>query len=224
MRWLFALLIFAFPAQAQTPQIMNLTSPLLITDIPIGGVVDYSGYVITATASMSQVVKISSSNTRTSAPNNAFCVIKLGWVNANNLAQSGVEISDTWDCRIEIAAVTNALGTGVWLNGGNSNVANNFLDIGAITGSGGNGLLLETLSNDMTWNVQGNHIRVGQVIGNGASGVVAWIGAIGNRLEVGPVEHNTVFGCYDNAGGTGWAVNVWTANGTNSNGVTGGPC
>lgn len=211
-------------ATITSPCVMLLTEPLCIKDVPLGGVVDYSGYILRAACTMDCVVKISSSNTKTNgSPLNGFCTIKLGIVDGNGLAQTGVEVSETWDSRIEIAAVISALGTGLWLNGGNSNVANNKIDIGAITGNGGNGLLAQTLSNDETWNVQGNHITVGQIIGNGASGVVAWIGAMSNIFVLGPVEHNGVLAACDNSGAVAPYLNIWCATGTNSNGSAGGP-
>ncbi len=211
-------------APTTAPIVMLLTEPLLITDVPLGGIVDYSGYILRATCPMECVVKVSSSlNNHTTNPNNGFCTIKLGIVDGNHLAANGVEISEVWDSKIEIGAVSNALGTGVWLNGGNSNCANNKIDIGAINGNGGNGLLMQTLSNDVTWNVQGNHITVGQVIANGASGVVAWIGAWANIIVVGPVEHNAALAACDNSGAVAPYLNIWCATGTNSNGVAGGP-
>lgn len=202
---------------------MDMTESLVLKNIPAGSVVDLSGYYIRAVAPMDCLVKICSDNTRTLSSFNGFCTIKLGWVNANGMAQTGVEISETWDSRIEMPAVTSALGTGVWLNGGNSNVANSKIDIGAITGCGGNGLLLQTLTNDITWNVQGNHITVGQVIDNGGSGIVAWTGAFANIIVAGPVEHNAVFAACDNSGGVAPFANIWVGTGTNSNGMAGGP-
>jgi hypothetical protein len=141
------------------------------------------------------------------------------------MASDGVDASETWDCKIEIAAISGAVSVGFYASGGNSNFANNDVFIGAIANiANGNGMLLQTPEDSGLWNVQGNHFHIGQVIANGNSGIVVEPGAIANTFDVGPVEHNAYFGCYDVSGGEGSFANVWRPNGANTNGWPGGPC
>jgi len=204
-----------------TPTLLEISSPLIYEALPVGAVVDLSAYTIKAIAPMSALVIVRSPATTPSnpGPQNMHVTIKLGMLNANGLAQNALYISETTDSIIDVLAAVGASSNCVWLDGGNFMTANNRIRIGAIYGCNGNALLLQTHTNDGTYNVQGNQIQVGQIFGNNGSGVVAWTGAFANSFTVGPIEHNVYFGCYDGSGGTGWFANRWYVNGVNSNGM-----
>jgi hypothetical protein len=206
------------------PTVLEISSPLVFDTLPRGSVVDLSRYYIKAIAPMYSMVFIQAPSATPSnpGPQNMNITVKLGILDANNLADHAMIVSETTDSIIEVVLATNGKQNCVWLNGGNFMTANNLIRIGAITNCGGNGLLLQTLSNSNTYNVQGNHIEVGQIINMPqGSGVVAWTGAVANTFRVGPVEHNGVYGCFDGSGGNGPYANRWFVNGVNSNGIVG---
>lgn len=211
--------LWAMPARAEPtvtvipPGIYKISTPILLCNLPQGSIYDASAATIVADAPMDAMVTVCSQG------ENLYTTLKFGVLDANHLATTALYVTATNDSRIDVAAIQNAKVNGVVIDQtGNVGVFNNFIELGAIRFNTHNGLILNSPSSGVL-GVQGNHIRVGQVFQNGDSGIAVFGVSSYNYLEVGPVEHNRMYGCYDGAG-----QNNWVIVNANSNGFKGGAC
>lgn len=215
-KYLLAFLFLAFlaaPAGAQQaavvvpPGVYKISAPIVLCDLPQGAIYDASAATIVAAAPMDALVTVCSQN------ENLYVTLKFGVLDANHLATTALYVTATNDSRIEVAAIQNATVNGVVIDQtGDVGVFNNFIELGAIRFDTHNGLVLLSPPSGVL-GVQGNHIRVGQVFENGDSGIAVFGVSSYNYLEVGPVEHNTLYGCYDGAGGNNWLIVNANSNG-----------
>jgi hypothetical protein len=182
------------------PGIYRISTPIVLCDLPKGAIYDASAATIVADAPMDAMVTICSQS------ENLYATFKFGILDANHLATTGLYVTATNDSRIDVAAIQNATVNGVVIDQtGDVGVFNNFIELGAIRFNTHNGLVLNSPPGGVL-GVQGNHIRVGQIFENGDSGVAVFGVSSYNYLEVGPVEHNAMYGCFDGAGHNNWLV------------------
>lgn len=179
-------------------------------------VIDCSAFQFVATAEVNPMFAITSPNSE--------AVIKLGILEGSGIGVTGVDMSNFTISELDITALQNFTGNGVYAHNGAFAVFDNVIRIGAIRNVLGNGLLAYDPSNNTTYNFQGNHVEIGQILESNASGIAVFLGAEANTFIVGPIEHNAAYGCFDGASATAPAnfKNVWIVNGANTNGVPGG--
>ena len=202
-----------YAAAGQTSGVIPVSQTIVI-NATYGQVIDCSAFQFTATAAIGPMFAIT-------APNSE-AVIKLGIIEGSWVAGTGVDLSNFMLNTLEITALQNLTGTGLYAHNGALAVFDNKITIGAIRGTLGNGFLAQDPSNNQTYGFQGNHVEIGQIIYSHASGIALFAGAIANTFILGPVEHNTVYGCADLASPSLPAnlKNVWIVNGSNSNGFS----
>ncbi len=192
----------------------SLSAPIELHNLPNGAVVDWSSYILTATTPMPYMVRVSSDT------QNMDVVVKLGILEGNHMADSGLIVENTSDARIEAISVWNCKANGVvFRQSGSYGTFNNLVRIQSIRGSGGNGLILIGGSGGL--GVQGNHFEIGQIINNKHSGICIFDASWANHFLVGPVEGNKFFGCYDGSTAPAEFKNTWHVVNENSNGFPG---
>lgn len=153
--------------------------------------------------------------------------ISIGIVNPAWQANDGLVVWGVSDCIIDVRAVRGALKNGVVIDQrGEYGTFNNFVTINSIRHNGGNGLLMQSPRADHL-GVQGNHIKIGQIIFCDHSGIAvfgsesAW-----NTFQVGPVEHNKMYGIYEEgelgarSAMTPPRLNKWHVVDSNQNGLS----
>lgn len=204
-----------YAAEGQTSGVIPVSQTITI-GATVGQIIDCSAFQFTATAPINPMFVIT-------APN-AEAVIKLGIVDGGGLAYNLIDMSNFTISELDVLALQNATGNGVYAHNGTFAVFDSTIRIGAIRSVVGNGFLAQDPSNGEIFNFQGNHVYIGQIFNGSASGIAAFPGAVANTFIVGPVEHNAAYGCYDAASA---AVapnlkNIWIVNGANSNGVPAG--
>jgi hypothetical protein len=211
---LFLAMCLTTSAQVRNPTITKLSSPMVISGFADGAVIDLTNQRLVATQRMPWLLQIDGTHNPNGTGQTFDVTIKVGVVDANNLASNAIMLyGGIQDSQITIASALNAVDTGVFINDSpNFGFFNNFITIGAIRNSQHNGAVFVSPKSGVL-GIQGNHIQIGQVIANGDSGILLQGVTAYNYLVVGPVEHNRLYGCYDEQG-----PNTWVIVNSNSNG------
>lgn len=192
-------------------QILEIIQPLIII-LSLGHTVDMSNTQIAARAPMECVVKIKAGE---ELPLEGS--IKLGVIDAANIASNGLCIENVSISQIDVRAIRGAVQNGmIMYQSGSFGTFANQIRIGSIRHNGENGLLVISPTGGV-YGVQGNQIQIGQLIFNKHSGIAifgaesAW-----NRFDIGVSEWNGLWGIYDDG-----RENIYTVANTNTNGIAG---
>ncbi len=207
------LCLLAAQTLAASPTVTTLTAPLVFSGFSDGAVFDVTGQKLVASVPLPAVVVIDGTHNPNGSGQTFDVTIKLGIVDGANMAADGVHITGIEDSQITISSIGGVTTNGLYAySSGCCGLFNNFIRIGAIRNNGENGAIFVSPSSGV-FGVQGNHIEIGQVIANGASGIALFGVSAYNYLVVGPVEHNALYGCYQQA------ANTWLIVNSNSNGM-----
>lgn len=192
-------------AQERRPTVIELTQPIIISDVPDGTVFDARHITYRAIAPMDCVICI----IPPPGEQRFGLRIDLGRIDANGLAGAGIWATRIQNSRITAMAVDSAIGANIYVyQSGFFGTFNNRWIIGALRLSQGNGLLIDSrMQPSIELAVQGNVFRIGQIIENWDSGIAVFGSeSTENLFIVGPVEHNGLYGCYDQGRRNQWIV------------------